>query len=758
MKIPASGEPQELGRLRVLDEQRVNLDGVAEASPDMGMISFNSPFDPEPSWVVDGSGAVVEMDSRPTGDFDSIDEFIVRYAIDHERAPEVMALQDVDIARMIVDPWTSRAEVLSVCSGLTPAKMARVVALLQPPELQLATTKMRARATPSNQAHVTNRLDDPLLIAADAATAVAYGFRELEATVPVLDDAPAVAIALLIGSQVHAPGALTQCSVEEARELRMGMRGLVSYAETVSVYGTESVFTDGDDTPWSKAFLTSAYASRGIKMRLSSGGGSELLMGEAERKSICYLESRCVALAKGIGTQGVQNGGIDGAGITASVPGGVRELMTENLMVMLRGLESCSGNDSQMSESDMRRTSRSLPTLLAGSDFICSGFGSVPAYDNMFGPSNFNSDDLDDFLMLQRDWGVDGGLKSVTPEAMERSRRIAAEATRAVFEYLGLADFGDEHVDAVVYASGSKDLPENDGVSVLNAAYLIEQSGITALDVVVALAETGYEELADRVLEMTRSRVVGDYLQVAAIFSEGMQVLSAVTDPNVYAGPGTGYRMPVVRQREVDSVRQVFSVADIAAEQALYERPDRLYLLDTTAEASAPTDVVIGVSPALGKQLFRTLSGLTVYEVLEEFMAGLEEEGCNGRVVRFSRSIDLGNIGRSASNMSGSGVSIALQSKGTTLIHRRGLPPLANLELLSVAPLISPDMYRTIGINAGRHAKGTTPAPMRNPYTDQAITARYHTSVVAMVAIERETWRTASAEGWPDYTEMEFVR
>lgn len=32
------------------------------------------------------------------------------------------------------------------------------------------------------------------------------------------------------------------------------MRGLTSYAETVSVYGVEEAFTDGDDTPWSKAF------------------------------------------------------------------------------------------------------------------------------------------------------------------------------------------------------------------------------------------------------------------------------------------------------------------------------------------------------------------------------------------------------------------------------------------------------------------------------------------------------------------------
>ena len=132
---------------------------------------------------------------------------------------------------------------------MTPAKLARALALLRPVELRIAMTKMRARRTPSNQAHVTNRSDDPLLLAADAATAAAFGFRELETTVPVLGDAPSNAVAVSIGAAVGSPGVLVQCSVEEALELEMGMRGFVSYAETVSLYGTEQVFVDGDDTP-----------------------------------------------------------------------------------------------------------------------------------------------------------------------------------------------------------------------------------------------------------------------------------------------------------------------------------------------------------------------------------------------------------------------------------------------------------------------------------------------------------------------------
>ncbi len=181
-----------------------------------------------------------------------------------------MALDTISFARMLVDPGVPRGEITRLVAGMTPAKIAAMLSILTPVEILQAMQKMRARKTPSIQAHVTNRVDHPLLIAADAASAVALGFRELETTVPILRDAPSNALALLIGGQVAGAGALTQCSVEERMELELGMRGLTTYAETVSVYGTEQVFVDGDDTPWSKAFLASCYASRGLKMRFTS--------------------------------------------------------------------------------------------------------------------------------------------------------------------------------------------------------------------------------------------------------------------------------------------------------------------------------------------------------------------------------------------------------------------------------------------------------------------------------------------------------
>ena len=115
---------------------------------------------------------------------------------------------------------------------------------------------------------------------------------------------------------------MTQCAVEERRNLELAIRGLVTYAETLSVYGTEPVFVDGDDTPWSKAFLGAAYASRGVKVRFTSGTGSEALMGHAQGLSMLYLESRCISVVRAAGSQGVQNGSISCVALVLSVAGG----------------------------------------------------------------------------------------------------------------------------------------------------------------------------------------------------------------------------------------------------------------------------------------------------------------------------------------------------------------------------------------------------------------------------------------------------
>lgn len=745
MKVSDQRKGGVLGRIALQAKSRVNLDGFAVEDPALGLVAMGGPNDRPASLRWDPDGNVTELDGVLREDFDLIDAFVAAHGLDLTVAERAMSMPDLELARAVIDLSVPRAEVARLVSGMTPAKLAGVVALLRPVELQMAASKMRVRRTPSIQAHVTNRLDDPLLLAADAATAVAYGFRELETTMPVAGDAASNAVAVLIGSQVGAPGALFQCSIEEAVELELGMRGLTTYAETVSLYGTEQVFIDGDDTPWSKAFLCSAYASRGLKMRVTTGAGSEVLMGAAEEQSMMALESRCVSLARAMGSQGVQNGGIDGASVAGSVPDGMRELLAENVMVMMRDMESCSGNDTLVSESDIRRSAHTVPLFLAGSDFIFSGFGSVAREDNMFAPSNFNAEDIDDYLVLQRDWGVDGGLRTVEEARLAEVRERAARAVQAVYRELDLIDFDEEHVAAVVAAGRSRDLDPLSASGTLAASEAILSRGLTVLDVVRALARGGFEEEAERVLQMARERVKGDYLQPAAIFDEEGNVLSGVTDPNEYAGPGTGYELSDGRRGEIAAIRQQMSVSNLADDQ---ERGAALIGVRDLGRAEPGEDareVCVGVSPAWANGIWTTMSGLRVGEALRQIAAGLEEEGCTCRVIRVRDTIDLGLIGLTAARLSGSGVAVGLQGKGTALIHRRGLAPLSNLELFSMAPLVSAEMYRAMGRNAARHAKGGTPVATRNPYTEEAVTARYHAETVALVAIERQACVSGAA-------------
>jgi glycerol dehydratase medium subunit len=65
-----------------------------------------------------------------------------------------------------------------------------------------------------------------------------------------------------------------------------------------------------------------------------------------------------------------------------------------------------------------------------------------------------------------------------------------------------------------------------------------------------------------------------------------------------------------------------------------------------------------------------------------------------------------------AANLSGSGIGIGIQSKGTTVIHQRDLLPLSNLELFSQAPLLTLETYRQIGKNAARYARKESPSPV----------------------------------------------
>jgi len=542
-------------RFEALEKREVNKDGFVRDWPEVGLIAIDGPNDPKPSIKLE-NGKIVEMDEKKREDFDFIDFFLADHAINLDNVEKSMALSSLEIARMLADINVPREKIVTVATSITPAKLVAVVDKLNVVEMMMALQKMRARKTPSNQCHITNVKDNPILIAADAAEAAIRGFDEQETTVAVVRYAPFNALGLLIGSQTGRGGILTQCALEEATELKLGMLGYTAYAETISVYGTEQVFTDGDDTPWSKAFLASAYASRGLKMRFTSGTGSEVLMGYAEGKSMLYLEARCVMITKGAGVQGLQNGSISCIGIPGAVAGGIRAVLAENLITSMLDLEVASGNDQTFTHSPIRKTARTMMQFLPGTDFIFSGYSGVPNYDNMFAGSNFDVDDYDDYLILQRDLKVDGGLKPIKEEEAIAVRNKAAKAMQAIFKEMGLPQITDEEVEAATYAHGSKDVPNRNVVEDLKAAQNILKNGITVLEVVKALSKGGFEDIAEKVLSLVKQRIAGDYLHTSSIFDDKFNVITAVNDPNDYMGPGTGYRLEGARWDEIKNINQ----------------------------------------------------------------------------------------------------------------------------------------------------------------------------------------------------------
>jgi len=548
-------------RFEVLRARPVNQDGFLKEWPEVGLIAMNSPLDPKPSIKIE-NGIVVELDGKKREDFDLIDTFIADNSIELKNAEKVMGMDSLEIAHMLVDINVSRNKLIEITKSLTPAKANEVLNKMNVLELMMALTKMRARKTPSNQCHVTNVKDNPVLIAAEAAEAALRGFDEQETTVAVGRYAPFNAIALLVGANVGRPGILTQCAVEEATELQLGMKGFTAYAETVSVYGTEQVFIDGDDTPWSKAFLASAYASRGLKMRFTSGTGSEVLMGNAEKKSMLYLEARCVFITKGAGVQGLQNGSISCIGVPGAVPSGIRAVLAENVLTTMMDLEVASGNDQTFSHSDIRRTARTLMQMIPGTDFIFSGYSATPNYDNMFAGSNFDAEDFDDYNVLQRDLKVDGGLRPVKEEEVVKTRNKAAKVLQALFKEMNFPLITDEEVEAATYAHGSKDVPDRNMVEDIKACEELMKSKITGVEIIKGLKNAGYDDVADTLLSMMKLRVSGDHLHTSAFVGNNFKVQSAVNDKNDYMGPGTGYAMSDKRWQEVKDIESALSAED----------------------------------------------------------------------------------------------------------------------------------------------------------------------------------------------------
>ena len=176
-------------------------------------------------------------------------------------------------------------------------------------------------------------------------------------------------------------------------------------------------------------------------------------MGHAQGSSMLYLEARCLA----VDPRGRLAGRAERRRSPASrsrsrVPGGTREILAENLIAAWLDLEVASGNDAIASHSPIRKTAKLMGQFLPGTDFVTSGYSVMPRHDNMFGGGNYDADDLDEWLTLQRDWQVDAGHRAGRRGgACLRVRERAARAIQAVFDGLGFPPVTDEEVEAATY-------------------------------------------------------------------------------------------------------------------------------------------------------------------------------------------------------------------------------------------------------------------------------------------------------------------
>lgn len=714
----------------------INQDSFFVEWPEGGLSAMNSPYDPAPGIKIE-NGVIVEMDGKPYSEFDSLEIFIAQYGINIEFAEKAMSMETNLIAKMIVDINVKREDIVKITTAITPAKMLQVVRSLNAVEIMMGQMKMRVRRTPANQAIVTNIKDNPALLAADAAEAALRGFAEVETTCAVSRYAPFNALSILVGAQTCRAGVLTQCSMEESLELRMGMLGLTSYAETVSLYGTEEAMDDGDDTIWSKAFLASLYASRGMKMRFTSGTGAEVLLGHSNKKSMLYLEILCVFLARACGAQGVQNGSISCIGITSAVPEGFLAIAAENLVVSLLDLEVASGNDQTFSHSDMRRTAKLLMQMMPGTDFITSGYSATPNFDDLFAGSNTDCDDYDDYYMIQRDMQVDGGIEPILECDTIAVRNKAAKACQGVFKGLGLPKISDEEVEAATYAYSNEEMPDRNMAADLVAAQEFLNKGVNAIDIVTALQKQGFIDVGENVLKMLKERVCGDYLQVAAIFDKGLKTLSGLNDSNDYQGPGTGYRLEGERWEKLKKKASALMPKNILEMQGKEDHKKGFYNLEEVSNVKGDeADIVIGISPAFankgtGKEIYNNH-----FRILENIVEGVQESGMSVAIVKIYHTGDLGEIAQLSATYSKSGIGIGIQSKGFVRINHSEKAQTESLEVSFNMHFSSYSLYKEIGLNAVEYARGKKPLQVSAKMKPSGL-SKYQIAMINLSSEER---------------------
>ena len=407
-----------------------------------------------------------------------------------------------------------------------------------------------------------------------------------------------------------------------------------------------------------------------------------------------YLEARCVAVTRAAGSQGVQNGGIDGVNVAASVPDGMREVIAENLLRdaprprvvhRQRHADVVLRHPPHRAHAAAAAGRLRLPVLRLRLD---------PGLRQRVRPVQLQRRGHRRLPRRPARLGLRGRVCAPqSDDELLPLRRRAVEALRAVLDELGLARFADEDVEAVV--AGAR-LARRAGARPRTWCRTPPtgswSAASTALDVVRALAARGYERGGRaRARDAPPAAATATTCRPRRSSTRTCACSRRSPTRTTTQGPGTGYRMSRGAPRR-DGARAPGVGAGDARRRAGRARglPRAARARARAARHARRTRSWSASRPRSRARSGSRSSGLTVAEVLRQVLAGIEEEGGSARLVRVRRTIDVGAIGWTAARLAGSGIGIGLQAKGTALIHRADLPPLGNLELFSIAPRVTP--------------------------------------------------------------------
>ena len=195
----------------------------------------------------------------------------------------------------------------------------------------------------------------------------------------------------------------------------------------------------------------------------------------------------------------------------------------------------------------------------------------------------------------------------------------------------------------------------------------------------------------------------------------------------------------VLRQmnEKAQPVTPTSDVPSMAGKDRINEEKSDYSKYPKAKKGTDPKEVVIGVGAAFQREIKKTICGIPLDDVLKNVKAGIEEEGMIPRVVKILDTSDVCFMALEAAKISGSGIGVGIQSKGTTVIHQKDLYPLSNLELFPQAPLLDLETYRKIGLNAAKYVKGEQVVPI--PCTNDPMTRpKYQVKAAIMHIAETE--------------------